>query len=138
MTKARGLALALTAVVGISAGAIAADDKPRGGAAGHSHGTASNHSAGSKELHEHMMKASNGMKSMRMTGDVDRDFVAAMKQHHQDGLEMANIVLEHGTDAKAKAFARRIIDGQRKELAEFDRWLAERGSGKARSTETSR
>ena len=138
MTKLRAVALTLMAAVGISAGAIAADEKSKGAAAGHNHGTAANVGTGSKELHEHMMKASTSMKSMRMTGDVDHDFVTSMRQHHQDGIEMANIALQHGTDTKAKEFARKMIDAQKKDIAELDRWLAEHPAPKGRPGPTSR
>ena len=132
------LGLVITAVGGISGGAIAAAaDKPSGAppTTAHRH---EGGGTGSKELHQHMMKASAEMKSMRMTGDVDRDFVTAMKQHHQDGIEMAKIVLQHGTDPKAKEIAQRIVDGQKKELAELDRWLTQRPAEKARPTDTGR
>jgi hypothetical protein len=82
---------------------------------------------GSSAMHQHMKKAAKEMSSMKMSGDVDRDFVMAMRKHHQDGIAMAQIALEHGKDEKAREMARRIVDEQQKDLGEFDAWLAEHG-----------
>lgn len=83
--------------------------------------------AGSAQMHEHMKKAGREMQSMKMSGDVDRDFVTAMRKHHQDGIAMAKMVLEHGKDPKTREMAQRIMDEQQKDLKEFDAWLAEHG-----------
>jgi uncharacterized protein (DUF305 family) len=78
---------------------------------------------GSKELHGHMQKASAEMKNMKMSGDVDRDFVMAMKRHHQHGIEMAQIALRDGKDQEARRFAEKVVAEQQKDIAEMDRWL---------------
>ena len=72
-----------------------------------------------------MMKSASDMKSMKMTGDVDRDFVAAMRKHHQDGIAMAKIALQHAKDAMAREFAQKIVDDQTRDLQQFDAWLAQ-------------
>lgn len=112
--------LALT--VGAASGTAEADKGKKGG--GH-HGMPAAHDEGASKLHKHMMKSSSEMKSMKMTGDVDHDFVAMMKEHHRHGIEMAEIALQHGKDAKAKEFAQRIVAQQKKEIAELDSWLAQ-------------
>lgn len=75
-------------------------------------------------LHEVMQKSAQKMQAMKMTGDVDHDFVMAMRDHHMDGIEMAKVALAQGKDAQAKAFAKRIIQNQTKEIKELDAWLA--------------
>jgi uncharacterized protein (DUF305 family) len=82
---------------------------------------------GSSAIHQHMKKAAKEMSSMKMSGDVERDFVMAMRKHHQDGIAMAQIALEHGKDEKTREMAQRIVDEQQKDLREFDAWLAEHG-----------
>ena len=77
-------------------------------------------------LHEAMMAGSQEMQSMPMTGDVDRDFVEGMTMHHRQALKMAEVELRDGKDAKAKAFAKKIIEAQRKEIMEFERWMSAR------------
>ena len=40
------------------------------------------------------------MESMKMTGDTDRDFATMMKAHHQGAIDMAQMELQNGNDAK--------------------------------------
>ena len=70
-----------------------------------------------------MMK---NMDSMKMTGDTDRDFATMMKIHHQGAIDMAQMELKSGKDAKMRAMAKRIIEAQQKEIKEFDQWLGKR------------
>jgi len=70
-----------------------------------------------------MMK---NMESMKMSGDTDQDFATMMKMHHQGAIDMAQMELQSGKDAKMRAMAKGIIKAQRKEIKEFDRWLAKR------------
>lgn len=81
-------------------------------------------SGGSDQMHTSTMKGMDDMKSMPMTGDVDKDFASMMKMHHQQALDMAKVELANGKSAEMKAMARKIIAGQQKEIAEFDKWLA--------------
>ncbi len=53
------------------------------------------------------------------SGDPDADFARSMIAHHQAGIEMANVELEHGKDAKQKQFAQKIIADQQKDIAEL-------------------
>lgn len=101
----------LTSVVALVAGTAAA------------HGPDGHH--GSHDMHESMMRGCHQMESMRMSGDVDRDFVKEMLMHHRHGVEMAKIQLDKGTDPKAKDFARKIIDEQNKEIEQLQGWLSE-------------
>jgi uncharacterized protein (DUF305 family) len=73
-----------------------------------------------------MMKGMRDMQSMPTTGDVDRDFAMMMRMHHQHASDMAEQQLRHGKDAQMKAMAQRIIEDQRKDVKEFDDWLAKR------------
>ena len=66
---------------------------------------------------------------------VDREFARTMRQHHLDGIEMAQSYLARGTDETLRRMARKIVDTQQKEVREFDRVLAgkrERASGGSR------
>ena len=76
-----------------------------------------------------MGKGQKEMMAMKMTGDPDKDFAMMMIQHHRAGIEMAQIELRDGKDAKMKAMAQRIIDAQKKESAEFEVWLQKNGKG---------
>lgn len=80
--------------------------------------------SGSMEMKESMMKGMKEMDGMQMTGDADRDFAMMMKMHHQGAIDMAQMEMKSGKDAKMKAMAKKIEDAQRKEIKEFDDWLA--------------
>lgn len=87
--------------------------------AGMQHGT-----MGSHDMKQSMKAGMDGMQKMQSTGDTDKDFASMMKMHHQQALDMAEMELTHGKSAELKVMAKKIISGQKKEIAQFDRWLA--------------
>lgn len=78
----------------------------------------------SADMKQAMMTGMDGMQKMPMSGDTDMDFAMMMKMHHQQALNMAEMELKHGKSSEMKAMAKRIIAAQKKEIAEFDRWMA--------------
>lgn len=58
------------------------------------------------------------------TGNADVDFMRQMRAHHQGAIGMSEVVLQQGKDDQVKRLARKLIDDQRKEIAEIDAWLA--------------
>ena len=79
--------------------------------------------AAGADMHGSMKGMMKSMESMKMTGDTDLDFASMMKAHHQGAIDMAQVELQNGKDAKMRAMAKRIIKDQTKEIKEFDRWL---------------
>ncbi len=80
--------------------------------------------AGTHDMKASMMMGMDGMQKMTMSGNTDKDFAMMMKMHHQQALAMADMELAHGKSAEMKALAKQIIVAQKKEIAQFDRWLA--------------
>ena len=75
-----------------------------------------------------MMKDSNEkMSSMKMTGNADVDFAMMMRMHHQGAIDMAEAELRNGKDLQMKKMAKSIIADQKKEIAQFDKFLAKNG-----------
>lgn len=79
---------------------------------------------GSADMKQSMKAGMDSMHNMQSSGDTDKDFATMMKVHHQQALDMAEMQLAHGKSAELKAMAKKIISGQKKEIAQFDRWLA--------------
>lgn len=64
------------------------------------------------------------MKSdMSMTGDVDYDFAANMRMHHQMAVDMSEAYLKNGKNPQMLQMARDIAAAQKKEIATFDTWM---------------
>ena len=80
--------------------------------------------AGSHDMKSSMMMGMDGMQKMQMSGDTDKDFAMMMKMHHQQALTMAEMELAQGKSSEMKAMAKKIIVAQKKEIAQFDKWLA--------------
>ena len=80
--------------------------------------------SGAHDMKASMMMGMEGMQKMPMTGDTDKDFAMMMKMHHQQALNMAEMELANGKSAEMKAMAKQIIVAQKKEIAQFDKWLA--------------
>lgn len=72
-----------------------------------------------------MMKMMQGMPPY--TGDADIDFNKQMRVHHLAAIDMAEAQLANGQDAATKALAQKIISDQKKEVAQIDAWLQQRG-----------
>lgn len=72
------------------------------------------HSQGSMELHRMMMEGKK--MEMPMTGDVDRDFAKMMAMHHEKGMAMSKVYLQHGKDEKMKAAVKHMMEAHKEEM----------------------
>lgn len=69
-----------------------------------------------------------GMNNMKMdmdhSGSVDKQFIQMMIPHHQGAIDMSNAYLKAGAhEAQLKTMATKIIEDQKKEIAEMQAWL---------------
>ncbi len=72
-----------------------------------------------------MMKDNNDkMSAMKLTGNTDVDFAMMMRIHHLGAIDMAQAELRDGKDPQMKKMAKAIIAAQKKEIAQFDKFLA--------------
>ena len=78
----------------------------------------------STDMKAHMTKSMQGMQNMTMTGNTDKDFASMMRMHHQCAVEMAQMQLAHGKNAEMNAMAKKIVASQKKEITQFDTWIA--------------
>ena len=78
------------------------------------------HSAGSMELHRIMTDGQK--KPMPMSGDVDKDFATMMSMHHKMAIDMADVLLKSGSNAKLKAIAAKMKATQQDEIKQLERF----------------
>jgi uncharacterized protein (DUF305 family) len=86
--------------------------------AGHSQRPATNEPPSTREFRQANERMHRDM-AIRWTGNVDRDFAAAMIPHHQGAIEMARVQLRHGSDPEMRRLAEEIIRTQQAEIAEL-------------------
>lgn len=60
--------------------------------------------------------------AIEYTGNADVDFLLGMIPHHQGAVDMARIVLAHGTDPEIRKLAEAVIAAQTVEIA----WMQDR------------
>ena len=123
--RIRALCVAPLAVMWlVSAPVLAQNAAPMKPAASTPHGGMKMGSGSGHDMKATMKMDMDAMNNMAMSGDTDKDFAVMMKMHHQQALKMAEMQLAQGKSAEMKTMAQRIITGQKKEIAQFDKWLA--------------
>jgi len=70
-----------------------------------------------------MEKNMQQMMAVPATGNADIDFANIMKVHHQGAVEMAQLLLDKGTDEELKNFSGLVIREQQKEIGQFEQFV---------------
>lgn len=103
----------------------AGDSMQQGSKAG-----ASSMSGGAMDMKGMMKDSNDKMGSMQTTGNPDIDFATIMRMHHQGAIDMAEVELRDGKNPQMRKMAKDIIAAQKKEIAQFDKFLAKQPAGK--------
>lgn len=90
----------------------------------HAAGHASTTTNAPMDMHGSMTGMQHDMAAVKASGDTDYDFAVMMRIHHQGAVDMAEMELKQGKDPKLQAMAKEIIEAQKKEIAQFDEWIA--------------
>lgn len=69
-----------------------------------------------RQMNNDMMRMMKDMHDPGYTGDPNVDFLAMMIPHHQGAVDMARLMLVHGTDALTRSLAEGIISNQHTEI----------------------
>ena len=124
MTRPRLLliapAIALVSALGLGLTALAQDTNHDG------HAMMGNKGPSSMAYMDANTRMHEGM-AIEFTGNADVDFIRGMIPHHQGAVDMAKIVLEHGTDPEVRKLAEGVIAAQEAEIAWMQDWLAKNG-----------
>ena len=76
-----------------------------------------------ESMHQAMTTMCENMDTMPMTGHLDMDFLMMMISHHQSALEMSQAYLTEGSNPEIVAISTKIIEAQKKEIAEMNAML---------------
>jgi uncharacterized protein (DUF305 family) len=85
------------------------------------------------EMSSGMAKMMSDMHAPGYSGDPDIDFLAMMIPHHAGAVDMARLVLQHGTDPVTRKLAEDIIASQQVEIAGMQRRLHDLRYGASRT-----
>ena len=77
----------------------------------------------SKDSQKVMMDMMKKMSAVKISGDIDKDYLMGMMPHHQGAIDASKIILTITTDETVKEIANRIIADQEKEIADIKTML---------------
>lgn len=118
---------AAAAGTGAAAMAAANDHAGHGGTDGH--GPPAGADTAAARAYQDANARMHAAMSAPLTGNADVDFAQGMIAHHEGAIEMADLLLAHGRDARLRRFAENVKRDQSAEVAELRAWLKQQGGG---------
>lgn len=82
--------------------------------------------------------SSSSMHSSFPTGDINFDYAANMRMHHQVAIEMSQAQIRNGSNKLLRNMAMHIIAEHNNEIAKLDRWMAAHTKAKSNALLSSR
>ena len=76
------------------------------------------------KLSEEMTEMKSNLNTIKMTQNIDKDYVNLMIKHHEREIEMAKYEVSHGMNTQLKQMSQKIISDQTKEISLFKNWLS--------------
>lgn len=84
--------------------------------------TGNNQISNSFKIGTEMKSMIQKMNAVKMTANIDKDFVAMMIPHHESAVAMAEMQLQYGTQNVMIDLAKKIIEGQTPQINKFKNW----------------
>jgi len=69
------------------------------------------------------------MHQLEMTGNIDYDLAAMLREHHQGAIDMARFEIDSGKNDQMKAIAKRILSSQSSDLNDLEPILSRNKNG---------
>jgi uncharacterized protein (DUF305 family) len=76
------------------------------------------------KLSEEIAEMKSNLNTIKMTQDLDKDYVNLMIKHHESEIEMAKYEVSNGMNTQLKQMAQKIISDQTKGNSLFKKWLS--------------
>lgn len=109
------VSVCLVAAISFSLASFASDPK-----ASPAKPSMAGHSEASMELHRIMAKGHK--MPMPMSGNVDKDFAMMMTMHHQQAIDMVDVLIKNGQSPELKAMGRKMKAAQQEEIKQLARF----------------
>lgn len=81
-----------------------------------------NHNSMPMNSNHNMDKSAMKSDPNAASAPFDLQFIDTMSEHHRSAIEMAEMALKKSENAELKKFAQKIIDDQKKEIAQMKEW----------------